>query len=114
MLQADKSVSTTRWPRRASSVIAVDLPVPDIPVIRTWVTPSNLPRQLYRRPHAVLIGSSEATGKRAPGNRSGSGNDTVGAPRCPQAAAPPALCPEAQARSRTMASASGRKPTSVK
>ena len=27
MLQADKSVSTTRWPRRASSVIAVDLPV---------------------------------------------------------------------------------------
>ena len=46
MLQADKSVSTTRWPRRASSAIAVDLPVPDIPVIRTRVTPSNLPRQL--------------------------------------------------------------------
>jgi hypothetical protein len=66
MLQTDKSVSTTRWPRRASSAIAVDLPVPDIPVIRTRVTPSNLPLQLYRRPHAVRIRPSEATGKRAP------------------------------------------------
>jgi hypothetical protein len=39
----DKSASTTRWPRRASSVSAVDLPLPDIPVIRTRLTPGKLP-----------------------------------------------------------------------
>ena len=41
MLQADKSASITRWPRRASSASAVDLPVPDIPVMRTRVIPGQ-------------------------------------------------------------------------
>jgi hypothetical protein len=46
MLQAGKSASTTRWARRASSASALDSPVPDIPVIRTRVSPSKLPRPL--------------------------------------------------------------------
>jgi hypothetical protein len=46
MLQADKSASITRWPRRASSASAVDLPVPDMPVIRTRVISSKLSRPL--------------------------------------------------------------------
>ena len=67
MLQADKSASTTRWPRRANSASAVDLPVADIPVIRTRVISSKL----SRLPQADLSrsgsGSSEATSKHAAG-----------------------------------------------
>jgi hypothetical protein len=39
MLQAGKSVSNTRWPRRASSASAVDLPVPDMPDDSAFVEP---------------------------------------------------------------------------
>jgi hypothetical protein len=53
MLKVDMSASTTRWPRRASSASAVDLPVPDIPVIRTRVIPSKLPRPLGLTSHGL-------------------------------------------------------------
>jgi hypothetical protein len=52
-----------RWPRRASSASAADLPVPDIPVIRTWV----IPNKLARPPQPDLMRSG-----------SGSRNDSAG------------------------------------
>ena len=52
-----------------------------------------------------LVGLEPATG---------SGNDTVGTAGCPLGCSRLAVCSETQARSRTMASPSGRKPTSVR
>jgi hypothetical protein len=65
MLQADKSASTTRWPRRANSASAVDLPVLDMPVIRTRVISSKLSRPLQANLIRPGSGSSEATSKHA-------------------------------------------------
>jgi hypothetical protein len=74
MLQADKSASTTRWPRRANSASAVDLPVPDIPVIRTRVIPSKLSRPPQTHLMRSRPESSEATSKHAAVSRSGVGS----------------------------------------
>jgi hypothetical protein len=67
MLQAGKSASTTRWPRRANSASAVDLPVPDIPVIRTRVIPSKLSRPLQ----TDLLRSGSRSSKQRQAFRSG-------------------------------------------
>jgi hypothetical protein len=60
----------------------------------------ELSRQVFSAVHARSAGPSV--------------NDTVGTPGRPLGCSRLALCPAAQARSRTMASPSGRKPTSVR
>ena len=70
MLQAGKSASTTRWPRRAKSASAVDLPVPDIPVIRTRVITSKLSRPLQTDLLRSGSRSSEASSKQRQAFRS--------------------------------------------